>query len=690
MLGEVLDTAVRRLRETGALCEQEPTTGAPVFKHARSAQACNSRPVIKILPPLGLHLTPATAEARSRLHKQLKGVEQKMLAHKQARLEVARTKPWRLSKQSSLIDTVLTELLSGQELLYNVMAVPIAQTVWEASPRDIRSPEPPGEEPTGVDFVLLDMTGKTNSDLVTQVSDWLEAQIFSLVEVAERGPDDTKDVVPLTLTESREGTTLAVSEPYLQHLEKQCQAASLSKPAPGCQLVSGDAMLHWLGRWQTASPHTTLPGSKKDAVLPAYNHKQMVKSQKEVVSLASRTSQIQELINLMKEDVNEACNLTTHRDSRFRHHQRLPPTHMESILEQELHVCKANVCCVGYKMYLGSTRLFRLGQRLNQAEAQYKHLQIVKEAIQRYGMPLVMEDPNSSDHQRAHVGHAMLHEHEMNEKAMKDLWTAMQVINDQRDVAESDHAKLTRELEKVKGWGDQIAELVSALEDLSEYFEKYAASRPPGLGVSLPEQSLRELSDHFHDDLQAKLCTSETQATVLKMLETQHTLMLRQLDEDRAVVELMWSHVSRPARDDPALHILPLLVAPLVQDRLEAMASDHTAGPSVSSEERLGSTPSWDPRWGMVARQYKQNICTGCPASIDANSLLLQQQMDRLAHMYEDKNKDSSKDMYMTFVDDLLLGQCKPPSSESNALEGTILGDMDAASACLAALLFMS
>ena len=52
---------------------------------------------------------------------------------------------------------------------------------------------------------------------------------------------------------------------------------------------------------------------------------------------------------------------------RFRHHQRLPPTHMESILEQELHVCKANVCCVGYKMYLGSTRLFRLGQRLNQA-----------------------------------------------------------------------------------------------------------------------------------------------------------------------------------------------------------------------------------------------------------------------------------------------------------------------------------
>ena len=47
-----------------------------------------------------------------------KGVQQKMLAEKQARLDVARTKPWRLSKQSWIIDSVLTELLSGQELLY--------------------------------------------------------------------------------------------------------------------------------------------------------------------------------------------------------------------------------------------------------------------------------------------------------------------------------------------------------------------------------------------------------------------------------------------------------------------------------------------------------------------------------------------------------------------------------------------
>lgn len=78
------------------------------------------------------------------------------------------------------------------------------------------------------------------------------------------------------------------------------------------------------------------------------------------------------------------------------------------------------------------------------------------------------------------------------------LWH-LQIMNDQRDLAESDQARLTRELARVKAWGDQIAELVSALEDLSEYFEKYAASRPPGLGVSLPEQSLRELSNHFHD-----------------------------------------------------------------------------------------------------------------------------------------------------------------------------------------------
>ena len=65
------------------------------------------------------------------------------------------------------------------------MSVPIAQTVWQASPSDMRSPTPPGEEPSGVDFVLLDMTGKIDGTLVSQISDWVESQIFILVEVAE-------------------------------------------------------------------------------------------------------------------------------------------------------------------------------------------------------------------------------------------------------------------------------------------------------------------------------------------------------------------------------------------------------------------------------------------------------------------------------------------------------------------------
>ena len=74
----------------------------------------------------------------------------------------------------------------------------------------------------------------------------------------------------------------------------------------------------------------------------------------------------------------------------------------------------------------------------------------------------------------------------------------LQVLTAQRDAAERDQAKLKQELQKCKDWGDQIAHLVTALADLSQYFEKYAASRPAGLGVSLPEQTLRQLSDHFH------------------------------------------------------------------------------------------------------------------------------------------------------------------------------------------------
>ena len=62
-----------------------------------------------------------------------------------------------------------------------------------------------------------------------------------------------------------------------------------------------------------------------------------------------------------------------------------------------------------------------------QAQAQHRHLLIIEQAIQRHGMPMVFSDPASNDHQRAHVGRAMAHEHDMNEKVMKELKTSIQV-----------------------------------------------------------------------------------------------------------------------------------------------------------------------------------------------------------------------------------------------------------------------
>lgn len=62
-----------------------------------------------------------------------------------------------------------------------------------------------------------------------------------------------------------------------------------------------------------------------------------------------------------------------------------------------------------------------------QANAQYRHLHIVEQAIQQHSIPMLHSDPAASDHQRAHVGTAMIHEYEMNAKAMKDLRKSIQV-----------------------------------------------------------------------------------------------------------------------------------------------------------------------------------------------------------------------------------------------------------------------
>ena len=51
---------------------------------------------------------------------------------------------------------------------------------------------------------------------------------------------------------------------------------------------------------------------------------------------------------------------------RFRHQQRLPPWHMQSLLQQEYHICKADMYYIGSILHDGSLFLLRTGQRLSQ------------------------------------------------------------------------------------------------------------------------------------------------------------------------------------------------------------------------------------------------------------------------------------------------------------------------------------
>ena len=46
-----------------------------------------------------------------------KAIQQKVAAHKQAQADLSKSKPWRLTRQSMLINIVFAELLSEHELL---------------------------------------------------------------------------------------------------------------------------------------------------------------------------------------------------------------------------------------------------------------------------------------------------------------------------------------------------------------------------------------------------------------------------------------------------------------------------------------------------------------------------------------------------------------------------------------------
>ena len=125
---------------------------------------------------------------------------------------------------------------------------------------------------------------------------------------------------------------------------------------------------------------------------------------------------------------------------------------MKSILQQEYHTCKAEECCTFCKLYDGQLLMMKLRQRLSQARsvrlaccwcsisavrsewlflvqarAQHRHLMTVQQAIQQQAIPVAHTDPASSDQQHAHNIKAMTHEHENNEKVIKETKKKIQV-----------------------------------------------------------------------------------------------------------------------------------------------------------------------------------------------------------------------------------------------------------------------
>ena len=78
-----------------------------------------------------------------------------------------------------------------------------------------------------------------------------------------------------------------------------------------------------------------------------------------------------------------------------------------------------------------------------------------------------------------------------------DIAFVLQDVHNQLHVAERDQASLSQNLEKITAWGNQVAEVTAALAGLSQHFDSYSAMQFPG--CSLPEESLRHLSNLFHE-----------------------------------------------------------------------------------------------------------------------------------------------------------------------------------------------
>ncbi|KAA6422724.1 MAG: hypothetical protein FRX49_07259 [Trebouxia sp. A1-2] len=641
-------------------------------------------------------LKPSSSWAIKALHERMLQIEQRVAAYKQSQKEMKRAKSWHISRKSGIMNLIFTELLHEHEFLYNAFAKPVARSLAHLLPADIPMSEPP-EEYGGsfVSFVVLDKAGDSTPASTKRITDWVEhnSADFCRLTSTEGPADKASDIVPFALLHSQQdGTKLAITQEWLHHLQNPGSSsvsaagtASTSKAAPA---NSSDCIMRWIfDANPSPSIMPSLPGATGSNVSKAYD--QLASTLRSVKESAAQLDKVEDLLKyllLHRQHMAEWKHIKRQRDISD---QQLPPKAMLCMLRQEyvvvesrmMHHCRSNLAAV---------RMFRLDQQLNQAEAEFAHLEKKEKAITRHAMPAALMDPSASQHQKATITAALQMEQSATKKSMADIGCVMMGLQDKQDIAEGDMQKGNRELLALKAWGGQIADLIEAVDDIIQGLDSRAATPGPVYGIGLYEHQLTELTAHFYKDIWPKLCKPEQCKAMHEMLQVQHAESMKHFEQGCAIVQSLMAQLVEAACDDPGAVLLPQLVLPLLRERLETKAKAHKDGKSADAISASGNQSGWDPEVSDLVNIYKTQT-QECTSSVDDRNLGVQQCFSNIKLSNVDLTVMAGEEVwaYADCVDDLSLQALGPDaaSTPTPSLKSTFLGNVDPAAAWLSVVL---
>lgn len=642
-------------------------------------------------------LKPSSSWAIKALHERMLQIDEKVAAHKQTQKEMKRAKSWHISRKNGPINLIFAELLHEHEFLYNAFANPVARSLAHLLPANIPMSEPP-EEYIGsfVSFVVLDKAGDSTPASTKRITDWVEHQSadFCRLTSSQEPADKSSDIVPFALLQSQDGTKLAITQEWLHHLQSPGSSSgslsgSAADAASTSKAGSSDCNMRWIfDANPLPSVMPSLPGVPGSKVSKAYD--QLAAALRGVKESAAQLDQVEKMLKDLLQHRQHMAEWKHIKRQRNNSDQQLPPKAMLCMLRQEYvvaesrmtHKCRSNLAAV---------RMFRLNQQLNQAEAEYAHLEKKEKAITQHAMPAALNDPSASQHQKATITAALQMEHSATKKSMMDICHVMMGLQDKQDVAESDMQKGTRELLALKAWGGQIGDLVEAVNEIIEGLDQRAATPGSVHGIGLHEQQLTELTAHFCKDIWPKLCKPEQNKALREALQVQQAQCMKHFEQGCAVVHPLMAQLVEAACDDPGAVLLPQLVLPLLRERLGAKAQAHKDGMSSDVIWASGNQSGWDPELSDLVDIYKTQM-QECTLSVDDRALEVQRYLSIIKSFNRlDATAEAAEEVwaYADFVDDLCLQALAPDAANipEQLLKSTFLGSMDPAAAWLSVVL---